>query len=367
MATFDDLSLVSNGRELSGWTRIRVTRGIARMPSDFDIEMSDGHSVAEHALVVKPGDPCQIMLGNQPVITGYIDQVIPFITPNRHGIRLVGRGKCADLVDCSAVVPKFQISSASVLSTIRLLASTYDITVNTTEAKAAGFVVPQQNILFGETVFEVIDRNCGFAALLAYDQPDGSLLLSRVGTKNVGALDARHIERGSYAWSANERFSEYRAKTQSMSVLSDVSEAGFKIYTVTDPAVKRTRIRYVIVDSVASSAEMITLRTKWEANRRVGRSHVLNLRVDTWRGPDGNLWEPNTLVSIDPFAVPGLKLEILERKGPWVLGEVTYNRDNDHGTTADLSFTFPDSYSPEPVMAYPQYADVVPLAKLSAY
>ncbi|WP_422449499.1 phage baseplate assembly protein, partial [Thermoanaerobacterium sp. DL9XJH110] len=37
----EELILTVGGRELSGWTEVRVTRGIERCPSDFQIGMTE--------------------------------------------------------------------------------------------------------------------------------------------------------------------------------------------------------------------------------------------------------------------------------------------------------------------------------------
>ncbi|TAL89291.1 MAG: Mu P family protein [Candidimonas sp.] len=366
MNTLSDLTLTSSGRDMSGWTKIRMTRGLERMVSDFDIEMTDGYSAFQHGLMIKPGDPCEIRLGGQLVITGYIDRVIPSIAAHRHAIRVTGRSKCEDLVDCGIDLLGSQISSASVLDVARLLSKPYGVTVNAADDSAKTTILRQQNVLFGETVFDVIERNCRFAGLLAYDRPDGSLLLSRVSDKNVGALDAQHVEQGWYEWSMDQRYSEYRAMAQSMSVLSDLGDGGGLIFKIPDPGVPRKRIHYIVAESnelspLPDGSSIIQRRALWEAKRRLARSHILSLRVDTWLAPDGNLWEPNTQISVDPLALSGLKLEILKRpSNGWTIGEVTYLRDVDRGTTAILTLSLPDAYNVQPFNPYAQWADIQP-------
>ena len=107
----DDLTLKVNSLNISGWDSIRVSRGIERCPSDFDILMTERYPGEAEALVVQPGDACQVMLGDDLVITGYIDRVIFSLSAGKHDIRVIGRGKCADLVDCAAQWPGGQILS----------------------------------------------------------------------------------------------------------------------------------------------------------------------------------------------------------------------------------------------------------------
>jgi prophage tail gpP-like protein len=80
------------GRALHGWDRIRITRGIERMPSDFDISIMDYYPGDDQQQLVSPGDPCVVKLGKDVVITGYVDRWCPSIRPNQHQIRVTGRG-----------------------------------------------------------------------------------------------------------------------------------------------------------------------------------------------------------------------------------------------------------------------------------
>jgi prophage tail gpP-like protein len=97
-----ELTLVSEGQRLSGWQEIRVSRGIERCPSDFDIQFTARFPGEAEAAEIRAGAPCQVLIGGDVVVTGYVDRYAPEISPSSHVIRAVGRGKCQDLVDCSA-------------------------------------------------------------------------------------------------------------------------------------------------------------------------------------------------------------------------------------------------------------------------
>ena len=111
----DDLTITSGDLTITGWTDIRVTRGIERLPSDFSIGMTELHPGEFDKIVLEPGDACQVRLGDDPVVTGYIDHYVPSIGPSDHSIQINGRSKCSDLVDCAAEWAGGQISNATVL------------------------------------------------------------------------------------------------------------------------------------------------------------------------------------------------------------------------------------------------------------
>lgn len=352
----DDLTLiVGNGqaaaRQLSGWQDIRVTRGIERLPSDFDIGMTERFPGEMAAFSVMPGDACQVKLGNDLVITGYIDRIAPTIGPRAHSMRVSGRSKCCDLVDCAAEWPNGQINGASTLEIAEKLAKPYGISVS----GEAGVRIPQYNISPGSTAFETIELICRYSALLAYDQPDGNLYLSQVSETKAasGFKEGVNVEQATAVYSMDQRYSEYFAWLQSVSYYSDVGEGGNIVSTTKDTAVPRHRRRIIIVEAGmdASGRNVAQLRALWEASRRYGRSACIRLTTDTWRDKQGTLWTPNTQVLLE---LPSLKTE----GKYWTISEVTYRRDG-MGTHADLILMPPIAFTPEPITLQPEFADVV--------
>ncbi len=335
---------------MSGWQGIRVTRGIERIPSDFDIVYTERFPGETDAVVVKPGDACEVRIGEDLVITGYIDRFAPSIGPSAHTMRVLGRGKCQDLVDCSAEWPSNQISSADVLSIARKLAAPYGIT-----AKAlsdVGEPIPQINLMWGETPYQVIERITRARALLAYDGPDGNLILSRVGSERhrTGFEQGTNIESAQAMFGMDLRFSEYVVRTMTMSTVGEAGPDGDILMRVTDKDVSRRRKRYIIAETGIEAAGLARQRGLWEAARRAGRSHYIQLTTSSWRDGDGTLWTPNRLVTIK---APALK--IAEALG--VISEVTYRRDA-QGTHADLTIMPPEAFEPQPTVLLPTWGDI---------
>ena len=324
----DDLTLLLNTQSVSGWNSVRVTRGIERCPSDFDIEMTERYAGEMSTLVVKPGDACQVKLGSDLVITGYVDKVTPSISAGQHTIRVAGRGMCQDLVDCSAEWAGGQILSQTVLSTAVTLAAPYGIAVNA--ACDVGSPIAQTNIQFGESPYEIIERLCRWRALLVYDQPDGSLLLSGVGTESAasGFEEGVNVEKASLDYSIDGRYSEYWTSSQSADVFGDVGDAGYLHAIAYDPGVPRHRRHFFHCEASASGLNLLQKRADWESKRRLGRSAKLSLTTDSWRDSSGVLYVPNTLV---PLNIPALRAV----NKSWLITEVSY-RKSQNGTTCDL-------------------------------
>lgn len=351
----DDLTLIVAGRELSGWTSIRVTRGIERFPSDFQIEMTELHPDDATAFTVQAGEACIVKLGGDAVVTGYIDRFSPTIGPGQHSIRVSGRSKCADLVDCAAEWPGGQISGADVLGIAQKLVLPYggpDRAITVSAPGSAGLPIQTFNLMLGETPYEIIERICRYSALLAYDDSAGNLVLSQVSDAVAasGFTQGENIQSAAITYSMDQRYSEYMAYVQPMETFQDVGDGGNLIATFNDPYVGRHRRKVIISESGDVDFTVTQKRAMWEAKRRMGRSFQLRLTCDSWRDKAGVLWQPNTLV---PLEIAALKLTGKK----WTVSEVTYKRDM-NGTTAELIIMPAEAFDVQPFLLFPVYGDV---------
>lgn len=192
--------------------------------------------------------------------------------------------------------------------------------------------IPQFTLNWGESPQEVIDRVARWSALLYYDQPDGNLLLTRVGTRRAasGIAEGVNVEQAYYRKSMADRFSDYVGVSMSVSPIAgyspDTAYDAVTLATARDPEAARMRYRkhISIVESTLMATQQAQSAIDWEMNRRYGRSKQLSVTIDSWRDKDGKLWEPNTLIPVD---LPTLRLP----KTELLLAEVTYMRD-DYGT-----------------------------------
>jgi len=352
----DELKLKVGGVVISGWTDIRVTRGIERFPSDFTIALTDKDPATLAQVTGRPGDACQVLLGDDVVVTGYVDRLTPSYTATGYRLTLSGRGKGQDLVDASAEWPGGQIAGANVQAIAEKLASAYGIKVTT--VGDPGKVIPQFNLTLGQSAWEIIEEICRYEGLLAYELADGSLRLGPVGATIAasGFVEGQNVEAGSVAFSINESFSEYDCFLTSQETFGDVTgpadqHAGNLIATVKDPNVRRNRKRYIICEAVQGGIDLAQRRAVWEAQRRAGRGSIAQITCDSWRDGNGALWTPNTLA---PVSLPSLRLA----KATWLISEVTYRLDAS-GTHADLVLGPPTAFAPQPVQLQPVVAGIV--------
>lgn len=344
----DDVSLTVYGATVAGWTAVRITRGMERIPADFDIAMTERYP-DKPDVVVMEGDPCEVRIGGDRVITGYVDRVSERLSAREHSLSIAGRGKCEDLVDCSAQFASFQFDNVSTARIAQALAEPFGIRI---KAVSEGMIHPQVCINVGETPYAVIDRLCKLAQLLCYEDADGDLVIGPLS----GALAAsgfrigENVENASYVRDMSQRFSEYRVYLIGTGITTDAGQQPLAEYTVADDNTPRFRPKAFIAQNGDAGAEVSKAHALWECNRRIGRGNVITVETDSWRDSAGRLYTPNTQAPLwlAQLKVPDAAL--------WTIGEVTYRRGSG-GTHCELTLMPPQAFIPEPILYLPLPAD----------
>jgi prophage tail gpP-like protein len=346
----DELVLTVGGKKLTGWTEVSVVRSIEGLPNTFNIRATEGEGggvLTRAAPYIQAGQACTVSLGADKVITGYCDTVASSFSPGAHAVRVTGRGKCQDLVDCAAEWKGCQIRDANPLQIAQKLASPYGISVKI--VGDPGPTVPQFNINVGDTPAQVLELVCRHAAILFFEDTDGDLVLAPIGTDRAGSgfVEGQNVQAAGWSRSVSRRFSEYVCSLLSIDTSGFLSNNdGLFFFTAKDPNVTRHRRRVIVAEGVAGGHELAQRRAEWEAARAYGRGSAVSVTVDNWRDGKGKLWTPNTLASA---SLPHLGLGGVT----WLISEVAYSLALGSGRTATLTLMPPEAFKPEPVMLQP--------------
>lgn len=356
-----------NARVLNGWTDIRVTRGAERIPNDFTISTTERFPAQRAANIVQPQDVCTIFIGDDVVLTGYVDSVVSSVDNGTHTVTVSGRGRCQDLVDCSAEWPGSLINGTNALDIATKLVQPYAPLQAMLDANAnVGPSIVSFPLNYGETAWDIIDRCTRAAGLLAYETPEGNLLLAALGTVSAGSGFelGTNVQKATSTYSSSERYSDYQGVAQSVNTMIETGEAGFFRPVVKDSTSIRHRLKYIVAETIGGqiSQDFLDTRISWELNRRNGRSRSVKLTTDSWRDVNGALYAPNTLAHVQ---LPLLKIDSTqESTGKWIIGEVTYLRDGQNGTTCDVTMMPQSAYAVLPVplvIPPPDVKSVVPI------
>ena len=152
----DDITLRIDGVDWTYWTSVQVTRQMDAIAGTFSLALADKWIGGAQALPIAAGMACQILIGGEQVIDGYIDQVRPSFSATAHGISVTGRDRSADLVDCAAIHSPGQWLNCTVLQLAQALASPFG--VNVTAEGDVGAPIASFKLEEGETAFEALDR-----------------------------------------------------------------------------------------------------------------------------------------------------------------------------------------------------------------
>lgn len=346
----DELSLMIGNVVWSGWQRVQLTRSLETVPASFQIEVTERYPNMPN-IDIRPGVPCTVQLGGDLVLTGYIDRYNATINARTHTVTIIGRSKSADLVDCAAFLGDpnnevYQIKGGDTVSIIRDLAAPYGISVASQSGN--GVQVQNFNVNLGETAWEIIDRLTRYSQLVAYDLPDGSILLAQAGTESQasGFVQGVNVEAASIELTMDQRYSLYEGFMTSVVVLGTDSGGHQDPRAIArDDGVPRFRKRIIISEQTDTNGDLVTRRVQWEANRRAARSMAVNVTCDSWRDGSNQLWTPNHLA---PVTIPALKINGVS----WVIGQVTYVKD-ERGTHALVLLMPPGAFQPEPMVFQP--------------
>lgn len=295
-----------NGAFYGGWTRLAITRSIEQIAGTFDLEVTERWPGVDLARPIKPGETCQVLLNGQPVITGHVDEIEPSISVDSHSLRISGRDKTGDLVDCSAIYKTGQWGNVKIDGIAHDLLRPFGI--KTVVETDVGSAFGSYKIQEGETVFECLDRAARMKALLLTSNAEGDLVITRAGKEVVPArlTEDDNILNAGAQFSWKERFSSYKIKGQDRGSDERSGVAVAHVTSeVTDDVINRYRPLIVLSESHDHGATLRD-RAEWERNVRFGRANRGTITVQGWRMADGELWQPNKLVRC---VVPSLYLD----------------------------------------------------------
>lgn len=337
------IELYVNDSVYAGWTEVSVKRSIKAVSGCFDISLNDRWDLTSKPWPLIPGDECQLKIEDQEVISGFVDDVDTEIDANSKRIRVAGRDKTADVVDCSVVHKTGHWNKPiDIVDLATALCEPYGISVSADVD--TGEPLPNWDTRPGETVFQNLDRAAKYRGLLIVSDRNGGIVFTRAGQNKAGFQLSYGINLLSVKskYSQKERFSEYVVSMAlgGMDVTAPEFTNKALIWKAGDSQINRFR-RLTIVEDGLSTQIPVAERARWEASTRAGKSQVIDVSIVGFTKPNGDLWVENELIPIKiPFL--GIDLELLST-------DVTY-RYSGGGSITDISLTRKDAFELLPLI-----------------
>ena len=351
------------GEEYSGWTSIHVEQSLENIAHSFSLDATDLFPGRPEDWNLALGDECSIELDGEPLVTGYIEDIHINYDGRNHVMKISGREKTADLVDCSFAETENEWKNLDVGAILVRLCAPYgvkvlidgDLVAGNPIAEAIVKKVPEFKANEGDTVLELVRRLCDSVGVLPCCYGFGKLFIVQGGSRisndggktweatEDGLVFGKNILEGSITESNRDRFSRYIVKGQGRGTdnktLADYVEPTGDL---DDEVVSRYRPMVIHADLEATTGNCKD-RAAWEARIRAARSREITYTLPGWQQSTEQLWYLNALVAVDD---PWLGVE-----GERLISRVSFTLDDDRGSLTHLTVVHPESYRliPKPI------------------
>lgn len=338
------VELEVGGVRYGGWKSVRVTRGIESVSGSFELSVSEMWADAAE-WPINEGDACTVRIGDTVVLTGYVDVRRVSFDASQHSVDVSGRDKTGDLVDSSAVPKTWEFRNVPILTLARRLAEPFGVPVTL----QAGLVLPPPPARLavdpGDSVFDVIERACRTATLLAMADGKGGLLLTRPesGRAHTELVEGENLLAGEVTRDATGRYRKVvvRGQHSGGDLLSGKQSSTVQASAVDENEPRAARVLLVRPEGNMTPA-LAKARAEWETAVRAARAVTARVVVQGWTQGNGALWPVNGVVRVRS---PRLGLD-----GDMLVTQAVYSLDESIGSTTELTLRPPDAFRPEPVI-----------------
>lgn len=338
-----DVLLRVNGTEYAGWKSARVVRSIESAAGSFELSVSDRWAGSAPWPILE-GDECTVVVAGVVVLTGYVDKRSVSLSAGEHTVSVSGRDRAGELVDSSAVLKSWEFIRTPVLEIARRVAAPHGVGVTLAPGTPVPPVPDKVSVDPGDSVFDVIERACRTANLLAVSDGRGGLVLMRPGSTrtNTAIIEGENLLSGSTEYDASGRFRTVivRGQSSGTDALSGAPAANVQASAQDLNVARAPRVLLVRPEGAVTRASA-KRRAEWETTVRAARALTVTASVHGWTQGNGALWPVNDLVRV---VSPTLELN-----AEFLIGQVTYSLD-ESGTRTEFQLRLPDAYKPEPVI-----------------
>ena len=351
------LRLRVDGGDYAGWKTVRVERSIEAIVGAFELSVSERYPGQPQARPIRPGQSCEVWIGSERVISGYVDEVSVSFDATTHSISVRGRDKALDLIDSAPDLSPGSWMKVTVLELARILSEPFGVSVRAD----APVGLPFETVALtpGQKPWELIEERCRYRQLLPISDGAGGIVLTRAGSalSPVALVEGQNMLSASGEFSHAERFRDYTVKGQSTG--GDEIGAELSIFPsgkARDPEIKRHR-PLLVVPTSSVDPERCQQRASWEAIFRAARGDRVSVVVQGWQQPNERLWPVNARAQ--------LRSPTLGIDGELLISSVTYLLD-EQGSRTELSLVRPDAFTPPPDAEPPEmglgFAEIQDLA-----
>ena len=357
----NEVSLNINGDIFKYWKSVSITSELNTVAPAFSVNALSKSSLMIDRL--KSGRPVTVKIGEDTVLTGYIEQTPVSYSATSANVGIAGRSKTCDLIDCTVMVDdpnvfyeKPDTSNSNYVSCPQNAATEYKNVA--LETIIAQLIMPYGIKLVNETkpltkkrnfsakhedtVLKALQNLTSTENLLFYGNEKGDLVVTEKGklTADDALVLGQNILTGDASFDASKIYKYYRAVGQDKGVTGKTGHAASSHnYTAVDDNVSRTRI---LTKKVQGAADTAKCKVTAEGDRDYNRDQYFKItyKVQGWRQSTGKLWKINSLVDIkDDFL--GIDTQ---RSQKFLITRVVFNLTENEGMTTTLDVIPPNGW-----------------------
>lgn len=345
----DPITLRIDGVDWTYWQTVEITRAVDAVAGSFSLGLVERWGDSQsgmQSLPIAAGQSCEVLIGSDQVIKGYIDKVSSAFSHAGHVITVTGRDASADLVDCAAVHKPGQWSGLTCAALAQILASPFGVPVRA--EGDVGAALPTFKLEPAEKAFDALERALNQRECFACPDGKGGMVILKIGSRtSQGNLkQGVNVKEASLDCDISKRHSVYIVQAQKPGNDNEYGVAACAVTSsIKDDAVTRYRPMLIKAENSADSGTA-RQRAAWEKTVRAGRSVTARVVVQGFRqlgvGSEqrGPLWEINSMTEVD---IPYLRLQ--QRL---LISKIVFKRSIQSGSTTELELRDPAAFTPEP-------------------
>ncbi|SNT07869.1 phage baseplate assembly protein [Pseudomonas segetis] len=284
------------GSELHvGWQEVRIRMSLEQIADQFELTLTERWAESGEVRPVSPDSACTVSIGNELVLTGYLDEVLPDYDAEQHTIAASGRSRAADLIDCSG--QEQRLDGRTLLQIARSLAQPYGIEV--IDTVNAGKPFRAFALEDGQPIAEAIERAAQIRGARVVSDAQGNLVIVHAVQRKIttALVLGVNIRRASGVFSNRDRFNEYIVEGQTPGDNDwNGTQASSPRGVARDPRVRRPRTTLVVCDTPADSSDC-SARAELESRMRWAKGRGVTYTVSGWKHEQG-IWRPGDLVPV---------------------------------------------------------------------
>jgi prophage tail gpP-like protein len=344
-------TVIIGGQEYVEWEAVQVQIEFPGIFRRFMLAVSEQAPMARqfNELRIKPGDSCTVLLGNAPVISGYVYERQTYLDANKHGIQITGQSKAGDTIRTGIEIDKLgnggQFQNQTLPQIANKVLQPYGITaIPMGDQSDMNVPIEDAQVHPGDSPFHFIERYARGRAYIGDDINGNYILhggLSGGGSSGAELVEGENIQwcritlndmevlsKGT-AWGQSRGTSEqWGGKTSHQEDRRDGTAPRYKPHLfLVEPGLGPKTIK-----------QELKMRLDYEMSWREGTKITADIGVYGWFKLGGGLWGagPDELVYV--YSPSAMVTENLAVK------KVTFLQNNEVGTMTTLELVNPAFY-----------------------